>query len=86
MQKEQPTKEQALGPGSLPPCGTLPSRPKLARVYVPTQCYDPDYDLDEALCRGTMFPSLYQPEFVVPCVSFRRYVKTYFPPKEGDPQ
>ncbi|ACX51404.1 hypothetical protein Adeg_0234 [Ammonifex degensii KC4] len=78
---EQPTTANF---SSQPPCGTLPPHPKLARAYVAIQCYDPDYDLDEALSRGTMFPSLYQPEYVVPCTSYRRYVKTYFPEKEGD--
>ncbi|MDI6908163.1 MAG: spore coat associated protein CotJA, partial [Thermoanaerobacterales bacterium] len=55
-----------------------------AEAYVPIQNYDPGFDLTEALRKGTMFPSLYRPEFVVPCTSYRRYVATRFPRRMHD--
>ncbi len=57
---------------------TLPTYPELAKAYVPIQNYDPGYDPATALARGTMFPSLWRPEFVVPCVAYSRYVATRF--------
>ncbi|MDI6710126.1 MAG: spore coat associated protein CotJA [Bacillota bacterium] len=66
------------------PYGTVPRYPRLAEAYVPIQNYDPGFDLTEALRKGTMFPSLYRPEFVVPCTSYRRYVATRFPRRMHD--
>jgi len=54
---------------------------RLAEATVPIQSYDPGFDPSEALRKGTMFPSLYRPEFVVPCTSHCQYVATRFPRK-----
>jgi len=51
---------------------------RLAEACVPIQDYDPGYDPATALARGTMFPSLWRPEFVVPCISYSRYAATRF--------
>lgn len=66
------------------PGGTCPPHPRLAEAYVLIQSYDPGFDPTEALQKGTMFPSLYRPEFVVPCTSHRRYVATRFPRRMSD--
>jgi hypothetical protein len=37
------------------------SKLMLAQAYVPHQPYEPLFPLDEALKKGTIFPSLYRP-------------------------
>lgn len=76
--------EQTYRPPYRYPGGTCHPHHRLAEAHVPMQSYDPGFDLTEALQKGTMFPSLYRPEFVVPCTSHRRYVAIRFPRRMAD--
>lgn len=43
------------------PQGTFPAQLSLAMAYVPYQCWEEPMNESEALCAGTVFPSLVKP-------------------------
>ncbi|MBP0976321.1 MAG: spore coat associated protein CotJA [Oscillospiraceae bacterium] len=43
------------------PDGAFPAQMTLAMAYVPYQYWEAPYSAEEALCRGTVFPSLDMP-------------------------
>lgn len=49
-------------PQPYPPQAYPPPPFRLAHAYVPWQCYNVAYSPAEALCKGTLFPELYQPQ------------------------
>ncbi len=51
------------GPGhyGIYPIPFMPPCVRLANAYVPYQCYTHAFPIDEALCKGTLFPELYMP-------------------------
>ena len=40
------------------PDGVFPAQMTLAMAYVPYQCWEDTYSPEDALCAGTVFPSL----------------------------
>jgi hypothetical protein len=59
----------------MPPVPIMPLYPVLARAYIPYQVYKRQFDLREALEKGTLYPELYRP--------FEKKVKTYSEKVEG---
>ena len=53
--------------------------PRLAHAYVPCQYYNVIYSTDEALCKGTIFPELVQPQGTYGPCEGREPCYTYFP-------
>lgn len=48
-------------PGFTPMVPFMPADPRLAHAYVPYQLDITEYDIERALCLGTLYPAIYSP-------------------------